>query len=461
MKSAIKIGCLFLGLVLSQTVLGIQKKSPEVTDLPPRRTPPVPAKTVTGTLVLFTDPPESDVFLNQKSQGKTTAAGNFNQPLSLKPGSYVLEVKHPDYEPLQQSVTIRPGSVTPLRVALRPRFGIIQLVFSQPFSNGTIKLDGNEISASDLTRTSETEIRLKTPIGHHRLEILGAEYLPFSGEITLRGATPQSLPVILERAVAALLIKTQEGTRVYVNGQETGIVPATGALRVSTLLPDQPNTVRLERFGYEKFEQLIRGQAGKTVELEPRLLPLPTTTEFADNFQGGLQFWEAPSEWKAETGILTVPTTSRIGVVKEKRFCESEVFFGLRLTNDRGAAWVVRAQDEKNYYLFCLNGPGGIFPNKFQTYVCRDGKLDLTKPVTAPLPILPPLKPGETYRVHIKISGNTIQHWITPSKTGEEISIGFFQDAQNTFPCGTLGFSTPAGEAFQVTGFVVSPLSAN
>ncbi len=310
MKRFVKFCCLSLCVLGCSALAWGQKETPKAKDQP--KTPPVArAKTVTGTLVLFTDPPESEVVINQKSQGKTTAAGNFNKPLSLKPGSYVLEVKHPDYEPLQQSVTIRSGSVTPLRVALRPRFGIIQLVFSQPFPNETIKLDGNEVSASELIRTSETEIRIKTPIGHHRVEILRPEYLPFSGEITLQNATPQSLPVILERAVAELLIKAQEGTRVYINGQENGVIPATGALRVSTLLPDQPNTVRLERFGYEKFEQLIRGQAGKTVELETRLLPLPTTTEFADNFQGGLQFWEAPSEWKAKTGILTVPTTSR------------------------------------------------------------------------------------------------------------------------------------------------------
>jgi hypothetical protein len=53
-----------------------------------------------------------------------------------------------------------------------------------------------------------------------------------------------------------------------------------------------------------------------------------------------------------------------------------------------------------------------------------------------------------------------LEHMLTPSSTGEEISVGLFVDVKNTFSLGGLGFIAPFGEAFQIDGLSVQPATA-
>jgi len=121
-----------------------------------------------------------------------------------------------------------------------------------------------------------------------------------------------------------------------------------------------------------------------------------------------------------------------------------------------GAAWAVHAIDEKNYYLFYLNGPKGKNPNKFQVFICRDGIIDLNSPVQASLPIIPALEVGQPYRIHILIKGNTIEHQIIDG-SGEERQLGYFADTDNNFACGNFGFLTLNNDDFQFTVSRLNP----
>ena len=116
----------------------------------------------------------------------------------------------------------------------------------------------------------------------------------------------------------------------------------------------------------------------------------------------------------------------------------------------------MRARDERNYYLFVWGGPGGRYPNQLRTYVVRDGAYDAERP-DGTLPIIPPLRVGETYRVRVVARGSTIEQFITPSSTGEEVSTGLFNDVKRRLALGQVGFAAPFGERFQVHGLVVRP----
>ena len=72
----------------------------------------VPAAVETGTLRLRIVP-DSEVVLDGASLGRLSA-----RELTLEAGPHTLRVLHPDYEPLQRKVTVRPGAVTQLELDL-------------------------------------------------------------------------------------------------------------------------------------------------------------------------------------------------------------------------------------------------------------------------------------------------------------------------------------------------------
>src|SRR5205085_1181226 len=47
--------------------------------------------------------------------------------------------------------------------------------------------------------------------------------------------------------------------------------------------------------------------------------------------------------------------------------------FDFQFIEGQSVAWVARAQDRNNYYLFELNGPQGSNPKTLIFYLCRDG----------------------------------------------------------------------------------------
>ncbi|MBK7992265.1 MAG: hypothetical protein IPK14_02280 [Blastocatellia bacterium] len=189
-----------------------------------------------------------------------------------------------------------------------------------------------------------------------------------------------------------------------------------------------------------------------TVDLKPRL----TSAEFADNFEGGLSLWNAPDLWKAENGVMTVQGINKIGMPKDLYYCESEVVFGLRLLDSRGAAWIINAQDEKNYYLFYLNGPTGQAPNKFQVFLCRDGVLNLNSPIAPSLPIIPPIKVGDSYRVYIRLKWN-YWHEILSGATAEKVSLGFLRILKITFFVEMLVLPAQAEKNFKFMVLLLRP----
>ena len=71
--------------------------------------------------------------------------------------------------------------------------------------------------------------------------------------------------------------------------------------------------------------------------------PSPDHTQLTE-FENGLQFWQTPSEWQSANGLLHVFNAPGIGLPIDKRYCDAEIIFGLKLADLRGAAWVLRAE---------------------------------------------------------------------------------------------------------------------
>lgn len=405
------------------------------------------------TLSVVDAPVGAEVYFNGKKIGLTDKEGKLVRS-NLKPTTYNILVKYPEYEDFKEQVTIMPGKAEVISAKLKPTFAIILLTLTEFSPDLKVELDKTMLSLEKLNVDIENKtIRIKTTPGQHSIKISRTGYLPASNDSFKADVGEENtLVVSLERVPINLVVKSLAGTRLYVDDQQKGSVPNNGIL-VSELKPNKKYKVRLELDNYEPKEQEITTEVDKNIELNINLTPLPTSAAFSDSFLSGLAFWNTPETWKTNKGVLFLEGKTGVGLPKNKRYKDCNISFGLRLKKAGGAAWIIRARDEKNYYLFCLSGSKEPFASQFRVYICRDG-VNLPGDPGLLLPV--PIKVGEDYQIRIEISGNQIQHWITPSNDGNEYSLGFFKDPDNTFPIGGMGFALLDDQEFCINAFVVS-----
>lgn len=261
----------------------------------------------------------------------------------------------------------------------------------------------------------------------------------------------------LKPATAELTVATEPFTKVYVDYVQKGDTLPDGTLRIDSVRLGS-HEIKLVKDGYEDYAEKAQFEYQKPVRVARKLVPLPNSAEFSDLFDLNLNKWTKPANgWTLRAGRLHIANAPTLGFPSRVNYRDLKAMaFHLKLTDGGGAAWAVRAKDPNNYYLFYLSGPNGQFPGYFNTYVVRDGKLDLTNPANS-VPVIENLLPGGEYQIELKATGNVIEHSITPAATGSPIKLGVFQDPNNTFPYGGVGFRTVAAEQFSVDDLFVQP----
>lgn len=257
-------------------------------------------------------------------------------------------------------------------------------------------------------------------------------------------------------ALATLTVKTLPDTAVFVDNEPKGRTPASGSLTLNDVKLG-PREIKLVKDTYVEYKKTENFEFDKPVMLEAKLEPLPNSAEFSDLFDINLKRWVVPATgWTLKTGRLHL-ANAPLGYPTGINYRDiGAMAFHLKLENGGGAAWALRAKDPNNYYLFYLSGPKGLFPNYFNTYVVKDGRLDLQDPVVSS-PVIESLKQGGEYTIEIKAVGNVIEHTITPASTGRPIKLGVFEDPNNTFVFGGLGFRTVGSEQFSIDELFVQP----
>jgi hypothetical protein len=128
--------------------------------------------------------------------------------------------------------------------------------------------------------------------------------------------------------------------------------------------------------------------------------------------------------------------------------------FDVTFANGKGVAWVARAKDANNYYLFEIAGAQAGAPT-FHFYTCRNSKLEWRDSQRIVEKID---KPGDSFHIIFEARGNRFDTRMTiaSAPSTNPHLIGIFQD--DSFSYGGVGFRGKDQSESLLQTFFVFPL---
>lgn len=405
---------------------------------------------------------------------------------SLTPGTYKLEVSLEGYKPISQQVEV---TKTPLALSapLESKYGTLWILMGkQTAADVVVKLDGKEEKPEEVQLEQGIEekraFRLVKPTGVYRLEISKPGFKGKSWEqVTIisdsldsfnvkNGRPPKNqLNVNLEKAVVRLTVASLPDARVYVSlsgqpGRELrGQVKEQTPVQIDLLPGDYKLSVELD--GYETFEKPIKLELDKP-GVEERITKLEPISdpETSDDFGGDYWYPSAPDAWQLDKGKGRLVKGDGVALFRRGQkethpfnyYSDLTLVFKVSFSNQKGAAWVVRARDEKNYYRFDLTTSRSSRGEKrFIFSVCKEGKCveKWSDPVIAKIE-----NPGEALTIKLVVSGNELHHFIDvfSDPTEKMRPLGRII-TDETFKVGGVGLTGSGGVEMQITKFLVIP----
>jgi len=405
-----------------------------------------------GALVMWLAP-GAKVSLTPVLGNRSTKSLNFNLGQndnkltlrSLLPSKYKLEVTHSDYQPYVREVTVVRGDIVSLLVDQVSKYGSIIIGGSPPGSK--LVLEGRELVAAEYQ--SDTQGRLvirKVLVGKRHLKVSKTGFDDWEKDVEVKPGEPTPETAMLKPATITLSVKTSAGAQVYIDDVFRSEVPRNGLLAIPDLTPGGHRlSVRLD--GYEQFDkELTLNLNNRAVPTDVELIPIPESSAATiDDANPRLNWTPDPAGWGFEKRGIIVRGGNLLlfKSANERRQFNQYRDFTLHLDisfeNGKGAAWIVRAKDLKNYYLFELTTSKGAGGRKMlNVYICRNGNLEFVKGTNVVDDID---NPKAFINIILEARGNHFIHTIKVSTDAkpELRPLGDFTDEKNTFAIGGIG----------------------
>lgn len=389
----------------------------------------------------------------------TDADGSLNL-INLLPGRYRLQIEHADYNPLSETITIKPAAPDTFVALSRMVMTHGAINIGGAPANAVVRLDGRPVPSLSAEPGSGNLLIGKVPVGRHRLKISKQGFVDYDQEVdVLPGPQQTFVSARLDEARVALNVISESGARVYVDDEEKAVVPGSG--NVSIRLVPGRHRIKVIKDGYQEWPtelNLSLNDASPTVRAA--LVPIPSSAE--GDWQpviGQRKWFPQPPGWKfAPAGAMVRGDSLVLYDTESNRdfntYRDFHLEFDVVFSNRKGAAWAVRAKDLQNYYLFEFATPAGRTP-VINFYISRNGVLELkdSRPVVEKID-----KPGDSFHVVCEARGNTfdIRLSIASAPSTQPHRIAIFQDDELTW--GGLGFRGRDLSEFLLQSFFVIPI---
>lgn len=196
--------------------------------------------------------------------------------------------------------------------------------------------------------------------------------------------------------------------------------------------------------------RLLKADAVVDIKLESRAAAQQVEVDFSP------EQWAAPASWKFSTKPQGVQVNGAgLALLREEstgRFADFEIVSNVKLVGPTGVSFVLRAIDERNYYLVRLTGDKGEPANKLQFFLYKDGREQRISNLIS----LSAFNLTEDFEVRIQAAGNRFGVTIV-DVNGRPNPAGQFVDERNTFTAGAVGLGAKAGDAASVQRLLVCP----
>lgn len=189
------------------------------------------------------------------------------------------------------------------------------------------------------------------------------------------------------------------------------------------------------------------------IQLEPQLSTdtfSPTAWIPAD--------WTLPSTWKLDKG-MKVRNAEGIALPQNDRYRFYRYFqlvADVKVPDESSIGFVLRAKDERNFYVLQISGPRAPERNAATLYLVKDGVKTAIKTQTTDS-FEKTIASDSGFRIYItseKDEDFTVK--IRDSETGMVYPLAGFSDPQPTFTKGAVGIWAPPRSSFDVSYFIVS-----
>ena len=215
-----------------------------------QRTTTIP---LTGFIIISSDPPGAEVYLNEQRVGTTPYQGRHNA------GNYNVMLQSPLYHEHTAQFELDEGSTVELpSINLRPRFGYWQVSSNPP--GAEVYLSGRMVGTTPLERA-------EIGSGPHELSVSLPLHHEYRESFTIEDGDDRSFNINLEPAFGELTITSDpSGARVSIDGRDAGVTPYSNPQK-----PSGSYNVILEMDLYSDAREQVTVSDGRHTE---RFVPL-------------------------------------------------------------------------------------------------------------------------------------------------------------------------------------------
>lgn len=357
-------------------------------------------------------------------------------------------------------LAVAPKAIVPVGVNATPTAGMLDI---DAEGGASIRIEpvGGKGTSKETKVLAGNHSVLEQNIAPGRYRITGSldGYTTDSREVDVKVGDPTGVTLKLAPITHDVTIATNvaTGTVTYMAAGER---PTLAKIENGqAVLPQLRNTtyqitIESSAVGYKPLHETIKLPGETTYKFT--LENSNTVKPYRVALWSGLDDWQASSNWKVGNNHLTI-SGQGTALLKQpglQHYADFTLTSDIRMLNEVGVSYVLRAQDAKNYYLIQLTGGKGDKPYTLRGFIVKDGvstRFDSEIPLNG---YAPTLKANQWFRVLIKATGSTFAVSLQ-GEDGEEIPLGAVTDQDNTYQVGMVGLAATRDEQNEAGPFYV------
>lgn len=196
-----------------------------------------------------------------------------------------------------------------------------------------------------------------------------------------------------------------------------------------------------------------------TVAINLKRMEFSKETLSPDWTQTELKNWEIPSSWQAGANKVLIVKGAGIALPRDESkgyYKDFQVISDFKLINGLSAAFVLRAQDGRNYYI--VEFTGGQADERFyvRLFVVKNGIERRIQAIQIPRAAASTLGNSQSFTsVVIKVSDNKFSPEIVDNESATSYPLGILIDPDRTFTAGGVGLAARGNAESAVWRFIV------